>query len=101
MGLLQKLFGDASAKEVKKMEAVAERVIALKEELGLPEKTDEELHSVKDSREERLLMTSCRRLLRYVEKPQGVQSEWSISLFRLSAEWFFTKEEFGSTTTLI
>jgi len=43
MGLLQKLFGDASAKEVKKMEAVAERVIALKEELGLPEKTDEEL----------------------------------------------------------
>ena len=46
MGLLQKLFGDASAKEVKKMEAIAERVIALKEELGLPEKTDEELREM-------------------------------------------------------
>ena len=46
MGLFQKLFGDASAKEVKKMEAIADRVIALKEEMNLPEKSDEELREM-------------------------------------------------------
>jgi len=46
MGLFQKLFGDASAKEVKKMEAIADRVIALKEEMNLPGKSDEELREM-------------------------------------------------------
>ncbi|MBO4235461.1 MAG: preprotein translocase subunit SecA [Firmicutes bacterium] len=46
MGLLQKLFGDASVKEVNKLRATADRVIELQEELGLGAKSDEELREM-------------------------------------------------------
>lgn len=55
MGLIKKLFGDASAKEVKKLGEIADRVIALKDELRLTEKTDDELSGMTMTFRQRLV----------------------------------------------
>ena len=71
MSLMEKIFGDLNEKEVKKVEKIADKVMALDEEMQ--KLTDQELRGKTQEFKDRIAAgehwtTFCRKLLRYAVK---------------------------------
>ena len=74
MGLMEKIFGDINTKEVKKVEKIADQVMALEDQMAAL--TDEELKAKTPefkgvSQTAKRWMTFCRRRLRSAVRRRG------------------------------
>ena len=75
MGFMEKIFGDLNTKEVKKVEKIADQVMALEDQMAAL--TDEELKGARRrssrsvSQAAKRWMTFCRRRLRSAVRRRG------------------------------